>query len=145
MAIPQLHVEFSVREPDTQRFVTFTGDISLTELREWFVRAGLGVEQLFGSRGGPRAIRLLGAPTNKIQCIKLVRELTHIGLKEAKDLVEGCYPGVAPGTLMVCDHHDQANAVERRFLESGINVATEIIDVDALLVSGVPRLEGSLV
>jgi ribosomal protein L7/L12 len=33
------------------------------------------------------------ASSNKIGAIKLVRELTGIGLKEAKDLVEGCYGG----------------------------------------------------
>lgn len=34
---------------------------------------------------------------NKISAIKLVREFTHLGLKEAKDIVEGCYygPGVS--------------------------------------------------
>lgn len=30
---------------------------------------------------------------NKITAIKLVREFTHVGLKEAKDIVEGTYNG----------------------------------------------------
>lgn len=37
-------------------------------------------------------------PHHKIQAIKLVREMTHCGLKEAKDLVEeaGCPPYIPP-------------------------------------------------
>lgn len=37
------------------------------------------------------------AAGNKITAIKLVREFTHLGLKEAKDIVEGNYSG--PGII----------------------------------------------
>lgn len=39
------------------------------------------------------------AKGNKISAIKVVREVTHLGLKEAKDIVEGTYNG--PGVHIV--------------------------------------------
>ena len=39
-----------------------------------------------------QVIRLIqGGPSSKIAAIKLVREMTRMGLKESKDLVEGNY------------------------------------------------------
>jgi len=42
-------------------------------------------------------VMLMGAGANKIAVIKVVRELTGLGLKEAKDLVEGAPKSVKDG------------------------------------------------
>jgi large subunit ribosomal protein L7/L12 len=51
---------------------------------------------------------------NKIQVIKVVRELTGLGLKEAKDLVEG-----APKAVKENVNKDEANAAKTKLEEAG--------------------------
>ena len=51
---------------------------------------------------------------NKIQVIKVVRELTGLGLKEAKDLVEG-----APKAVKENVSKDEANAARAKLEEAG--------------------------
>ncbi len=51
---------------------------------------------------------------NKIQVIKAVRELTSLGLKEAKDLVEA-----APKAVKEAVSKDEANAARTRLEEAG--------------------------
>ncbi len=51
---------------------------------------------------------------NKIQVIKAVRELTSLGLKEAKDLVEAAPKAVREGVS-----RDEANAARARLEEAG--------------------------
>ena len=53
----------------------------------------------------------------KIQVIKVVRELTSLGLKEAKDLVEG-----APKPLKQGVSKDEAEAVKKKMEEVGATV-----------------------
>src|SRR5918999_5382214 len=53
----------------------------------------------------------------KIQVIKVVRELTGLGLKEAKDLVDG-----APQTVKTGVSKDEANAVKAKLEEQGASV-----------------------
>ena len=53
----------------------------------------------------------------KIQVIKSVREVTGLGLKEAKDLVEG-----APKTLKEGLSKDEAEALKKKVEESGATV-----------------------
>jgi large subunit ribosomal protein L7/L12 len=50
----------------------------------------------------------------KIQVIKVVRELTGLGLKEAKDLVDG-----APQTVKAGVSKDEANTVKAKLEEQG--------------------------
>ena len=59
---------------------------------------------------------LVSAPADKkIQVIKVVRELTSLGLKEAKDLVEGAPKPVKTGvTKEECRHHEEEARRERR-------------------------------
>lgn len=52
--------------------------------------------------------------SNKIQVIKVVREVTSLGLKEAKDLVDG-----APKTLKEGASKDEAEAIKAKFAEVG--------------------------
>jgi large subunit ribosomal protein L7/L12 len=57
---------------------------------------------------------LRDAGAKKIQVIKVVRELTGLGLKEAKDLVDG-----APQTVKAGVSKDDANAVKAKLEEQG--------------------------
>jgi len=53
----------------------------------------------------------------KIQVIKVVRELTGLGLKEAKDLVDG-----APQTVKAGVSKDEANTIKAKLEEQGAAV-----------------------
>ena len=57
---------------------------------------------------------LTGAGDKKIQVIKAVRELTSLGLKEAKELVEG-----APTNVMEGVSKDDAEAAKAKIEEAG--------------------------
>jgi large subunit ribosomal protein L7/L12 len=54
---------------------------------------------------------------NKINVIKVVREITALGLKEAKDLVEG-----APKSIKEGVNKDEAAAIKKKFEEVGAKV-----------------------
>jgi large subunit ribosomal protein L7/L12 len=51
---------------------------------------------------------------NKINVIKVVREITALGLKEAKDLVEGAPKAIKEGV-----NKDEAAAIKKKFEEVG--------------------------
>ena len=55
--------------------------------------------------------------TNKINVIKVVREITALGLKEAKDLVEG-----APKPIKEGVNKDEAATIKKKFEEVGAKV-----------------------
>jgi len=55
--------------------------------------------------------------SNKINVIKVVREVTSLGLKEAKDLVEG-----APKTIKEGIPKDEAAAIQKKFADVGAKV-----------------------
>ena len=54
---------------------------------------------------------------NKINVIKVVREVTSLGLKEAKDLVEG-----APKPIKEGIPKDEAEAIKKKFEDAGAKV-----------------------
>jgi large subunit ribosomal protein L7/L12 len=60
---------------------------------------------------------LKAAGDKKINVIKVVREVTSLGLKEAKDLVES-----APATVKEGISKDEAEAVKKKFEEAGASV-----------------------
>ena len=60
---------------------------------------------------------LTAAGANKIQVIKAVRELTSLGLKEAKDLVEGAPKPVKEGVSK-----EEAEAAKAKLAEAGASV-----------------------
>ncbi|MCC7406977.1 MAG: 50S ribosomal protein L7/L12 [Phycisphaeraceae bacterium] len=60
---------------------------------------------------------LKGAGEQKIKVIKVVREATALGLKEAKDLVDG-----APKTVKEGLSKDEANALAEKLKEVGAEV-----------------------
>jgi large subunit ribosomal protein L7/L12 len=54
---------------------------------------------------------------NKINVIKVVREVTSLGLKEAKDLVEGAPKAIKEGVTK-----DEAASIKKKFEEAGAKV-----------------------
>ena len=60
---------------------------------------------------------LADAGANKIAVIKVVRDVTGLGLKEAKDLVDG-----APKTVKEAVAKDEAEAMKAKFVEAGATV-----------------------
>ena len=63
------------------------------------------------------AVVLKAAGANKINVIKVVREITSLGLKEAKDLVDGAPKNVKEGVTK-----DEAEAMKKKFVDAGADV-----------------------
>jgi large subunit ribosomal protein L7/L12 len=60
---------------------------------------------------------LTAVGANKINVIKAVREVTNLGLKEAKDLVDG-----APKPIKEGVNKEEAEAIRKKFTEAGATV-----------------------
>ncbi|HPF36720.1 MAG TPA: 50S ribosomal protein L7/L12 [Candidatus Krumholzibacteria bacterium] len=87
------------------------------------VSAAAPVAVAAGPAAGPAAaeeeqteftVVLTGAGDKKIQVIKEVRAITGLGLKEAKDLVEGC-----PANVKEDVSKDEAEAIKNKLEEAG--------------------------
>jgi large subunit ribosomal protein L7/L12 len=63
------------------------------------------------------AVVLTAVGANKINVIKVVREVTSLGLKEAKDLVDG-----APKTVKEGVNKDEAETIKKKFVDAGATV-----------------------
>ena len=63
------------------------------------------------------SVILTAAGANKINVIKAVREVTSLGLKEAKDLVDGAPKAVKEGISK-----EEAEAVRKKFTDAGATV-----------------------
>jgi large subunit ribosomal protein L7/L12 len=63
------------------------------------------------------AVVLTAVGANKISVIKAVREVTSLGLKEAKDLVDG-----APKPIKEGVGKEEAEAIKKKFVEAGATV-----------------------
>jgi large subunit ribosomal protein L7/L12 len=63
------------------------------------------------------AVVLNAAGANKINVIKVVREVTSLGLKEAKDLVDG-----APKTVKEGVNKEEAETIKKKFVDAGASV-----------------------
>ena len=77
-----------------------------------------------GAGGGAAAaektnfdVVLKAAGANKLQIVKLVKELTGLGLKEAKDMVDG-----APKTIKEGLPKDEAENLKKQLVEAGADV-----------------------
>jgi large subunit ribosomal protein L7/L12 len=89
------------------------------------VGAGAPVAAGLGGGGAAAAVEeqtefdvvLKEAGAKKIQVIKVVRELTGLGLKEAKDLVDGAPQAVKTGVSK-----DEANTIKTKLEEQGAAV-----------------------
>ena len=101
-----------------------------TELEEkWGVKAAVGGGGGGGGvapQGGPApaqveqtefTVVLADAGANKIGVIKAVREVTNLGLKEAKDLVDG-----APKTVKEGVSKADAETIKKKLTEAGAKV-----------------------
>ncbi len=60
---------------------------------------------------------LASAGANKINVIKVVREVTSLGLKEAKDLVDG-----APKPIKEGVSKEEAATIQKKFVDAGATV-----------------------
>ena len=98
-----------------------------TELEaKWGVTAAVAAAAPAAAAGGAAApaaeqteftIILTEAGTNKIGVIKAVREVTNLGLKEAKDLVDG-----APKTVKEGVNKADAESIKKKLTEAGAKV-----------------------
>ena len=105
--------------------------LELVELKkkiedEWGVTAAAPVAVAApGGGGGEAAVEektsfdvvLTGAGQQKIQVIKVVRAVTGLGLKEAKDLVDG-----APGPVKEGVNREEADSIKAQLEEAGAGV-----------------------
>jgi large subunit ribosomal protein L7/L12 len=62
-------------------------------------------------------VTLTAVGANKINVIKAVREVTSLGLKEAKDLVDG-----APKTVKEGVSKEEAETIKKKFSDAGATV-----------------------
>jgi len=93
---------------------------------KWGVSAAAPVAVAAGPAGGEAAaaeeqtefdVILTGYGENKVAVIKVVRALTGLGLKEAKDLVEG-----VPNAVKEATSKDDAEDVKKQLEEAGASV-----------------------
>ena len=125
-------------EVTQDQFVDYIKNISVLELSQLVkkLEAELGVSAaaavpmgmpMAGGGGGAAAaaveektefnVTLTEAGTDKIKVIKVVREVTSLGLKEAKDLVES-----APKPIKEAIPKDEAEAIKKKFDDVGAKV-----------------------
>jgi large subunit ribosomal protein L7/L12 len=122
-------------EVTQDQFVDYVKNISVLELSQLVktLESELGVSaaapMMMGGGGGAAAaaapaeekteftVTLTEVGGNKINVIKVVREITALGLKEAKDLVEG-----APKPIKEGVNKDEAAAIKKKFEEVGAKV-----------------------
>jgi large subunit ribosomal protein L7/L12 len=125
-------------EVSQQQVVDYIKGISVLELSQLVktLESELGVSAAAAmpvfAGGGPAAgggaaapaeekteftVTLTEVGTNKINVIKVVREITALGLKEAKDLVES-----APKPIKEGIPKDEANTIKKKFEDVGAKV-----------------------
>ena len=117
-----------------EQVVEFIANMTVLELSE-FIKE---LEEKFGVSAAAPAVAVAAAPAaaapaeeektefdvilkeagaNKIGVIKVVRALTGLGLKEAKDKVDGC-----PSTLKEAVSKEDAEAAKKELTEAGATV-----------------------
>ncbi len=79
--------------------------------------AGAGAAAAPAAEQTEFTVTLLGAGANKIGVIKAVREVTNLGLKEAKDMVDGA-PKVVKDGVSKAD----AETIKKKLVEAGAKV-----------------------
>ena len=65
-------------------------------------------------------VLLTAAGDNKVNVIKVVRAVTGLGLKEAKDLVDGAPKAVKEGVSK-----DEAETIKKKFVDAGASVVVK--------------------
>ena len=95
---------------------------------KWGVSAAAAAPVMMAAAGAPAAaaaaeeqtefaVHLMSAGDKKINVIKVVREVTSLGLKEAKDLVDG-----APKVVKEGVSKEEAATIKKKFEEVGAQV-----------------------
>ena len=120
---------------DLQKIVDDLSSLTVLEAAElaklleekWGVSAAAAVAVAGPAGGGAAAapaeekteftVVLKDVGANKINVIKAVREVTSLGLKEAKDLVDG-----APKTVKEGVSKEEAENIKKKFTEAGATV-----------------------
>ncbi len=120
---------------DVQKVLDTLGKMTVLELvelkksieEEWGVTAAAPVAVAAPAAVGDGAaaeeekdsfdVVLMAAGEKKIQVIKVVRAITGLGLKEAKDLVDG-----APGAVKEGAAKDEAESIKAQLEEAGASV-----------------------
>jgi large subunit ribosomal protein L7/L12 len=122
---------------DIQAIANDLGNLTVLQVAElvktleakWGVSAAAAAPVMMAAGGGAAApaaaaeeqtefaVHLTSAGDKKINVIKVVREVTSLGLKEAKDLVDG-----APKVVKEGVSKDEAQAIKKKFDEVGATV-----------------------
>ena len=121
---------------DIQAIATELSGVSVMQVAElvktleekWGVSAAAAAPVMMAASGAPAAaaaaeaqtefaVHLTNAGDKKINVIKVVRELTGLGLKEAKDLVDG-----APKVVKEGVSKEEAATIKKKFEEVGAKV-----------------------
>src|SRR6266566_3988325 len=122
---------------DTSKLVDDLGKMTVLELvelknkleEEWGVTAAAPIAVAAPGAAAPAAgdgaaeeqtafdVVLTGAGDKKIQVIKVVRAITGLGLKEAKDLVDGAPAAVKEGV-----NREEADSIKAQLEEAGASV-----------------------
>ena len=116
----------------TAEFIDAIKELSVLELNdlvkaceeEFGVSAAAGVVVAAAAEGGAAAeekdefdVELTSAGASKVKVIKAVREITGLGLKEAKDLVDGAPKPVKEGVSK-----EDAESLKQQLTEAGAEV-----------------------
>ena len=116
----------------TQEIIEVIKGLSVLELNdlvkaceeEFGVSAAAGVVVAVGAAAGAAAeektefdVELTEAGANKVKVIKVVREITGLGLKEAKDVVDG-----APKVVKEQASKEEAEEIKKKLEEVGAKV-----------------------
>jgi len=120
---------------DTAKVLETLGKMTVLELvelknaieEEWGVTAAAPMAAAAPAAAGDGAapveekssfdVVITGGGDKKIQVIKVVRAVTGLGLKEAKDLVDG-----APGTVKEGVNQEEADSIKAQLEEAGAGV-----------------------
>jgi large subunit ribosomal protein L7/L12 len=123
---------------DIQAIANQLSELSVMQVAElvktleekWGVSAAAAAPVMMAAAGAPAAagaaaaeektefaVHLTDAGDKKINVIKVVREVTSLGLKEAKDLVDG-----APKTIKEAVSKQEAEEIKKKFAAEGATV-----------------------
>jgi large subunit ribosomal protein L7/L12 len=121
----------AIAEQLSELTVMQVSELVQTLEKKWGVSAAAAAPMMMAAAGGAAAgaaaapaeektefaVHLMSAGDKKINVIKVVREVTSLGLKEAKDLVDG-----APKVVKEGLSKDEAAAIKKKFEEVGATV-----------------------
>jgi large subunit ribosomal protein L7/L12 len=121
----------TIAEQLSELTVMQVSELVQTLEKKWGVSAAAAAPMMMAAAGAPAAggaaapaeektefaVHLMAAGDKKINVIKVVREVTSLGLKEAKDLVDGAPKLVKDGVTK-----DEAAAMKKKFEEVGATV-----------------------